>query len=497
MIHSLRFRLLTAFLLIVFVTSGTAYFFVSRLTSVEIEQFEDRNRSDSIARTQFLLSDYYTVTGGWDGIQTIVARFANRERQNVVLTDINGTVVADSEEKLTGQSYHPETGGIPLYRQSAPPPPSRLTGKPPFEARKPGETPRPSFPSPLFLEGETPDRFLLPPLPPPVPVQEDELLGTLYITPERPEAALFQALVEKINRFLLLGGLLAIGTAALLTALLSRQILAPIGALVAAAGRLGQRDFSQRIHLKDRSELGVLAQGFNSMASELERSEQLRRDMVADCAHELRTPLSNIRGYLEAIRDGLLQPDQKTVETLQKQVGALSHLVDELHDLSLAEAGELGLIRLPEDIFRLINQEISAVRATAMANGVSLIVELPENLPLVNIDFQRVAQVLRNLLDNAIAHTPAGGSITVSAREQRPYIAVCVTDTGEGIPAEDIPLVFERFYRVDKSRARATGGSGLGLTIARRLIEAHGGRVEAQSETGKGASFTFTIPIAD
>jgi signal transduction histidine kinase len=482
MIHSLRFRLLIAFVLIIVVAVGTVYFFVSRLTTGEVAQFEDQSQKINVVRIQFLLSDYHNITGSWAGVQHIVTRMSDMERQHIILTDTEGTVVADSGEKLIGQKYRSDEGGIALYQQAL----RRSVGP---SGQLPPERPKP---------GDLPESLRRPPSPPqplPTPSQEGELLGTLYITPL--SATLYQALLEKINHFLLFGGLLAIGVAALLTAILSRQILAPVGSLVKAASELGRRDFSYRIHLKDKSELGVLAQSFNSMATELERAEQLRRDVVADCAHELRTPLSNMRGYLEAIRDGLLQTDEKTIGALEKQVGALSRLVDELQDLSLAEAGELRLVRLPEDVIRLIDQEISAMRPAAMSAGISLIVDLPARLPPANIDYQRIAQVLRNLLGNALTHTPRGGSIMVSAYEQGEYITVKVTDTGEGIPAEDIPLIFERFYRVDKSRARATGGSGLGLTIAKRLVEAHGGKIEVQSELGKGTSFVFTIPIAD
>jgi signal transduction histidine kinase len=151
----------------------------------------------------------------------------------------------------------------------------------------------------------------------------------------------------------------------------------------------------------------------------------------------------------------------------------------------------------PEDIAALINQIVATVRSQAATKGVSLSIDLPAELPPVKIDSNRISQVLRNLLDNAVAHTPRGGTITVTARQQDKWVEVGVDDTGEGIPAEDLPNIFERFYRVDKSRTRATGGSGLGLTIARRLVEVHGGRIEVQSELGKGSCFTFTLPVSE
>lgn len=281
-----------------------------------------------------------------------------------------------------------------------------------------------------------------------------------------------------------------------MTLILSRRILSPIKALTEAAKRLGQGDFSPRLELKDKGEVGELARAFNSMASDLERAEQLRRNMVADVAHELRTPLSNIRGYLEAVNDGVMKPDAEAIKSLNEEAVRLARLVDELQELSLAEAGELKLTCQAEDISKLIGQAVSAFQAQAASKGAELSVDLGDDLPTVHIDSPRMAQVLHNLLDNAIAHAGSGEHITVSAVKRDDWIEVAVTDTGEGIPSEDLSNIFERFYRVDKSRARATGGSGLGLTIAKRLVEAHGGSIEVQSELGKGTRFSFTLPIS-
>jgi signal transduction histidine kinase len=259
---------------------------------------------------------------------------------------------------------------------------------------------------------------------------------------------------------------------------------------------LGSGDFSQRLELKDKGEVGELARAFNSMTNDLERAEQLRRNMVADVAHELRTPLSNIRGYLEAMKDGVVRSDAKTIRSLNEETSRLARLVDELQELSLAEAGELKLVFQDEDIFKLVDKAELAFRAQAASKGVSLSIDLEDNLPLVKIDTQRIVQVLHNLLDNAISHTENDDSITISVVRKDDWIELAVTDTGEGIPKEDLPSIFERFYRVDKSRARASGGSGLGLTIAKRIVEAHGGTIEAKSELRTGSRFAFTLPIS-
>jgi signal transduction histidine kinase len=271
----------------------------------------------------------------------------------------------------------------------------------------------------------------------------------------------------------------------------------PIGALAKAARRLGRGDLSQRVQLQGEGEVAALAQAFNTMATDLEHAEQLRRNMVADVAHELRTPLSNIQGYLEAIHDRVIKPDAATIRSLSEETALLSRLVNELQELSLAEAGELKLVYQAEDITNLIKQAVTPWQPKVTAKEISLSLDLPDNLPLVSIDWQRVNQVLHNLLENAVAHTHKGGTISVAAITQGDWVVVSVSDTGEGIPAEDLPHIFERFYRVDKSRARATGGSGLGLTIAKRLVEAHGGTITVQSELAKGSRFSFTLPIAE
>jgi signal transduction histidine kinase len=286
-----------------------------------------------------------------------------------------------------------------------------------------------------------------------------------------------------------------VGIALLVTFILSRRILAPVEALSYAARQLGQGDFSQRVSVKDKGEMGEFAQTFNSMAGNLERAEKIQRTMVADIAHELRTPLSNIMGYLEAISDGVIKPDADVIHSIDEEAALLSRLVNDLQELGLAETGELKLERQVQDVSKVIKHSVVAEQPQAMVKGLSLAIDLPAGLPAVNIDSQRISQVLRNLLNNAVAHT-AEGSITVSARQQDKWVEISVADTGEGIPEKELPEIFERFYRVDKSRTRATGGSGLGLTIARRLVEAHGGSIEAYSEEGKGSRFTFTLPVA-
>ena len=457
MIHSLRFRLLIAFLAVILVTIGTVSLFVSLRTSGEIGRFEERREEAHFARLLYSLTRYYSEQGDWAGIQSKVEEMGNLYGRRIVLTDRSGVVIADSTGELIGQPYQPSSERA-LLLPTLPPPPH------PF-------------------------------LPPPPTITE--VSGTVYIGPESStDPASPRFLSHSITQFILWGCLIGGGVALVMTLVLSRRILSPIKALTEAARRLGRGDFSQRLEPKDKGEVGELARAFNSMASDLERAEQLRRNMVADVAHELRTPLSNIRGYLEAVNDGLMKPDAEAIQSLDEEAARLARLVDELQELSLAEAGELKLECQSEDITELLNRSVSAFQAQAASKGVSLSLDLGSKLPPVNIDSQRMAQVLYNLLDNAMAHTESGDAITISALQKENWVEVAVTDTGEGIPDEDLPDIFERFYRVDKSRARATGGSGLGLTIAKGLVEAHGGEIKARSEPGKGSRFSFTIPIS-
>jgi len=446
MIHSLRFRLVVSFTLVILVVIGSVFFFINRATQDEIRRFVEQVAQMRAERMEIGLSGYYLQQGDWEGIQPFVEQWGNLYGQRIILTDANGIVVADSEGDVLGESYAPDSPGRPL--------------------------------SPSWQEGT---------------------IGTLYITPGSADVGLIalQILFREIGRFFIWGGLIGVAIALVITFLLSRRVLAPVKALTSAARQLGRGDFSQRVQVKDKGEVGEMANTFNFMASDLEQAEQLQRNMVADIAHELRTPLSNLRGYLEAVRDGVIKPDADTIRSLDEEAALLSRLVDDLQELSLAEAGELKLVCQAENIGELIKQTVGGLQTQAATKGLSVSVDLPDRLPAVNIDSRRISQVLRNLLENALAHTAEGDAITVTAAQQGNWVEVSVVDTGEGIPAEGLPNIFERFYRVDKSRARTTGGSGLGLTIAKRLVEAHGGMIQAQSERGKGSRFSFTVPVAD
>ncbi|MCH8224548.1 MAG: HAMP domain-containing protein [Chloroflexi bacterium] len=272
---------------------------------------------------------------------------------------------------------------------------------------------------------------------------------------------------------------------------------APIQALGSASRRLGSGDLSQRVSTSGPREISDLAHSFNAMAESLQRAEEQRRVLVADIAHELRTPLSNIQGYLEALKDGLLQPDADTLDTIHQQVVHLARLVEDLRLLAQAEGGALDLNLEPNSLEDVLSRSVEAFRARAGARDVEVSLQVSPGLPLVILDRTRIAQVVGNLLENAVQHTPRGGAVRVSVEATPAGNArVTVEDSGEGIAPEDVALVFERFYRVDPSRSRATGGVGLGLTIAKKLVEAHGGAIYAESTQGQGSRFIFELPLA-
>jgi signal transduction histidine kinase len=284
--------------------------------------------------------------------------------------------------------------------------------------------------------------------------------------------------------------------ALLLTLALSNHILKPVRELTRIANRMEQGDLSQRVRIRTKDEMGVLAHAFNTMADGLVRSEQLRRNPVSDVAHELRTPLTNIRGYLEALKDRVIDPTGEMIASLYEESLLLSRLVVDLQELSLAEAGQLHLVSRPLALEDIIFKAVSSLQLQVEQKQLALLVDMPPCLPKVEADAERIGQVLRNLVSNAITHTPPGGEISIHTRAINGEVLVSVDDTGEGIEEQHLPYIFERFYRTDASRSRATGGTGLGLAIVKQVVESHGGQVEAQSSLGCGTSFTFSLPVA-
>ena len=448
---SLWFRLVVGFALILAVTLGSVSFYIANAAEREAENFErlqERVRENRIKR---LVSRAYTAQPDDEGdgkqLQQVLERSGPLVGRRIVVRDREGNIVGDS--------HHWEG--------------------PPWRRSKKGERH-----SPIMFGGQQ--------------------VGSVEVGPnlpgDTPDEPSVSHLVSSINNFLIWTGLAAGLGGVLLVSLVSRQILSPVQALGAVASRLGRGDLSHRANSSGPTEIKELADSFNRMAVSLQEAESQRRNLVADVAHELRNPLFNIQGYLEAIKDGLLEPDADTIDTIHGQVLHLGRLVEDLRLLAQAEAGALHLDLATDSLDDVIARAVDAARPRAEAGGVSLHCTAPEQQVLAVMDRTRIAQVVSNLLDNAVQHAPPGGSVTVGMGLTAPgTVRVSVADDGEGILAEDLPLIFERFYRVDPSRSRATGGAGLGLTIARRLMEAHGGTIWAESPGDGGTTVYFELPI--
>ena len=460
---SLQFRLALGFV----VALAVALLLIGMATGVvagkQTQRFERDRDSLQVARVQQFVSDHYSGRRDQDhgSLQETLERAGRVSGVQIKVYDQDGLLVADSH------SYFPfvqngrnangrgklsvDMGKFPVYQDG-----QQVAAFTVSSADLPGPNPR--------------DPFLANPVP--------------------------SDISRSVNRSLLWAGLGAAALGTLLVWLLSRRTLAPLQSLGEVARQLGGGDLSQRARMSGPSEIRELARNFNVMASDLEESERHRRNLTSDIAHELRTPLSNIQGYLEAMRDGLVQPSPETIDTIHDQALHLSRLVEDLRLLSQVESGDLELQLTRVNLEDVLQSGVDAVRPRAEAKGVSLTLEVVQFLPIVEMDATRISQAVGNLLENAITHTPGQGSVTVSAGVETDQLEIAVSDTGPGIAPDDLPRLFDRFYRADPSRSRETGGSGLGLTIARRLVEAHGGTIEVRSVVGEGSRFTIRLPLA-
>ena len=453
-LYSLRWRLLLSFMAVIAVAVGAVAFFAERAAQRELRRVQEEAQGRRVERVQTLLNRLYGEHQEWEQLQPRIEDQGEVLGQRLVVVELRGrTVVADSGRTLLGSQVSAEAWQR-IVRQG-------------------------DGVVPILGPGGRPVAVLL----------RDP--GPLLESAE-PTVALVQ---PNLAPYLVVGGLIAGVVAVVLTLILSRRIVGPVEALARAARDLARGDFSARVPEGSRDEVGELARTFNAMAEELSRTEALRRSLVADVAHELRSPLTNLLGYLEALRDGVVQPDPPVLASLHQEVQTLVRLVEDLQELALAESGQLPLYLQRCDLAEVVRHTVTASQALAEQRGLALAVQVPGAVE-VEADPERIGQVVRNLVSNALSYTPAGGRVVVALRDGAGEARVAVSDTGPGIAPEELPRVFERFYRVDRSRSRATGGSGLGLTIARRLAEAHGGRIEVESEVGRGSTFTLVLPRA-
>ncbi len=456
---SLFWKLMAAFALVLVVGVGSVTFIARQTTTSEFRHYMLGSgvTPDQLAAR---LADYYAQTGSWDGVQALVGGNGMMSGLGlmhgapagpggrVVIADAQGDIVADSTGAPGGQMSPGQLArGIPITVNS------QRVGT-------------------LFASGGG----------------SGGQFGMMGV----PE----QNFIDRVNRAVLLAGLSAGVVALLIGFVVFRSITAPLNRLRRAAHAVASGDLAQRVEIRSGDEIAELGAAFNSMAENLERDEQLRREMTADIAHELRTPLSVIQGNLEAVLDGVYPADAEHIQPALDQAQLLARLVEDLRTLALAEAGQLSLDRQPMDATELVRRVVASFEPKAAGKRVALSVDAPDSLLGVRADGQRVAQVLTNLLGNALRYTPQDGHVDVRLGAQDKSILVTVSDTGPGISRRDLPHIFDRFYRADKSRSRDAGGSGLGLAIARGIVEAHGGRIWAESKTGQGTTIAFTLPVS-
>jgi two-component system sensor histidine kinase BaeS len=285
--------------------------------------------------------------------------------------------------------------------------------------------------------------------------------------------------------------------AVLISFVLSRSILHPLRDMMQASQRIAEGHYNERVKAGSADELGQLANRFNQMAEKLYQVESMRRQLIGDVSHELRTPLTAIKGSMEGLMDGVLPATDETYQQIHQEADRLNRLVDDLQELSRVEAGAYELDLRPMNLAPLLETLAKRFRQPFEAKRVRLDLNLPADLPTVLADEHRILQVLTNLTGNALMYTPEGGIVTIHVTHEHKMVQVTVRDTGAGIAPEHLSHLFDRFYRVDKSRSRAAGGgSGIGLTIAKYLVEAHGGKIWVESEgKGKGSAFSFTLPV--
>jgi two-component system sensor histidine kinase BaeS len=449
--RSLALKFTLAVLLVGLIGAMLMAFFVWHNTQNRFDQFVvDRDRF-SFVNT---LAQYYQTTGSWAGVETVFSRERvsmsgsgpDSHHIALALVDGNGQVVfSQGDSQAIEQFAQLEHGrGVPIKVNS------EVVGWLRFVPRS--QNLSPDSPEASFLADTT-------------------------------QAILYSALVATI-------------IALLLGVLLARTLTRPIRELTLATRVLAKGELGQQVSVHTRDELGELAVSFNQMSADLARASELRRQMMADIAHELRTPLSLILGYTESLSDGKLPASQETFDIMHDEAQHLSRLVDDLRTLSLADAGELPLTRRSLDVPALLERVVSAHLPEAQRRGISLRVEPPPALPAVEADPGRMAQVLENLVSNALGYTPEGGQISLSVEANKNTITLRVQDNGVGIAPEDLPFVFERFYRADKSLKRNGTESGLGLAIAKSIVEAHGGSISVESALDQGTTFTITLPVA-
>ena len=450
---SLSLKLTLAFLIVSLTVAGLAAVFTWQATAREFETFVvDRIRDDFIEK----VADYYQDRGSWQGIMPELFPRSVQPQQPSNPTQPKPAPIIFALANQTGEIIVPAGE----YR------------------------PRQVVEAAILAEG--------------TPVEVDGVVvGTALQTGNAPELdPVEQRYLERTNQALLLAAGAATIIALILGAVLARSLTRPIRELTSATRAVARGELEQEVPVRSQDELGELTASFNQMSADLARATQSRRQMTADIAHDLGTPLTVIGGYLESIKEGVLESTPERIQVMHTEVVHLQRLVGDLRTLSLADAGELSLNRGQVDVAGLMRRVASTYQLAAEQKGVRLRVDVESALPPVEMDEERIAQVLGNLVSNALRYTPPSGEIGLEALvEGAGRLLMRVSDTGTGISADDLSRIFERFYRADEARHLAKGESGLGLAIARSIVEAHGGTISVASEQGQGTRFEIRLKV--
>ena len=451
---SMRWRLLGSFILIILIALGTVALVMRYTTEQEVQTFLGHSGQVGLENLANMLRSYYARNQTWEGVEAQLRGgpgrgFGQRGNANVfwsdhILADLAGVVLVSPSQEAVGRTLSQEVLNQSIALEVS----GIVVGY-------------------LLPEGgivELPDNF-------------EELL------------------IERVNRATLLAALVSGGLAILLAFLFAALILKPVRTLTHAAQKLANGDFSQHVTIRDRGELGTLGETFNQMADSLQESEQLRKALTADIAHELRNPLAIQRAHLEALQDGVYPLNKENLDLIVEQNQQLTRLVDDLRTLALADTGELALNKRPTNLTEICWETAARFEVQASLKQIQLVARCIDQPLFAIADKERLQQIHDNLMQNALRFTPEGGWIVVSLQQQGSLAIFTIHNNGAKIPEEALGHLFERFYRGDKARDRASGGTGLGLSIARKLAEAHGGTLTGENHPEGGVVFTLTLPV--
>jgi len=442
-------RLLLSYMVIIGLTVALMGLIINRVTAQTFSLYLANQAAAHSEMLPVMLTGYYARNDSWEGVQSDIEEAGLMIGAPVTLVDQQGRIIATTQPDLMGQT----ASNIPHINVAIP-----------------------------VLDGN------------------NKTIGTVYVQRNISHQRADETFLADVTRALIVGGVIVALLAAGLGVLLTRSISRPLAEMEQAAIKFAQGDYTVRVSPHGQDEVATLGRTFNQMAESVGSVERLRRELVANVSHDLRTPLTVIRGYLEGLRSGQIA-DRRSAEmafdAMHAEVARLLHLVGDLRQVAALDSGPLPLNRRPTILSTLVSEAIDRITPLAATKGVHLRSEISADLPSLNLDIDRMGQALFNLLENAVWHTPAGGTILLAARYQDEQLQLVIKDTGTGISAEDLPHIFERFYRADRTRNPAEGRAGLGLPIVKAIVEAHGGTVKAESEglLGKGSVFTINLPL--